>query len=105
MDKKFTVKAQKIGGEFKEPEVHFFATPLVVEPEDVITAKRGLLYSAVEIGSGIPFDPKLILKVSLDTLQTEYFNNPEGTPLSCLEKSIITLRDRVFNLLQDPKTM
>ena len=104
MQGKFTVKVQKIGG-VKPGDSHSFSVPLVVEPEDEVSIRRGLLYSTVEVISSTSFDPNLVVKVITDTLQNEYFNNPEGTPLQCLEKCVTSIRDRVFTLLSDPKVI
>ena len=102
MDRKFGVKVQKLGGEVKD-NATLFSAPLVIEPEDNISARRGSLYATIEVASGNEFDPNLVVKVTSDIFQNEYFNNPNGTPLSCLEKSVTVIRDKVFNLLQDPK--
>src|SRR3989344_1642841 len=102
MDRKFGVKVQKLGGEVKD-NTTLFSAPLVIEPEDNISARRGSLYATIEVASGNEFDPNLVVKVTSDIFQNEYFNNPNGTPLSCLEKSVTVIRDKVFNLLQDPK--
>ncbi len=102
MDNKFIVKFQKIGS-IKEGNTTSFCAPLIIEPEDKVSIRRGFLYSTIEAMGPTEFDPNLIVKVITDTLRDEYFSNHEGTPLSCLERAIIILRDKVFNLLSDPK--
>lgn len=104
MEKLFTVKVQKFG-KVPEGKSLLLSVPLVIEPEDSTTVKRGLLYATVEVKATAEFDCNLVIKIITDTLQNEYFNNPEGTPLQCLEKAIVSLRDKILSLLNDPKTL
>ncbi len=104
MENKFTVKFQRIGST-PHGEVKSFSVPLIIEPPDDISSKRGLLYSTIEVSGPNQIDPNLVIKVVSDTLENEYFNTEEGTPLSSLEKALIGVRDKVLGLLQDPKVM
>lgn len=104
MEKFFTVRVQKIGVE-SAGKVNSMSVPLVIEPEESVSPKRGCIYATVEVGCSAEFDGNLILKIITDTLHSEYFHNPEGTPLSCIEKAIVSVKDKVFNLLNTPQTM
>ncbi|MEK7595244.1 MAG: hypothetical protein AAB443_01455 [Patescibacteria group bacterium] len=102
MDKKLLVKVQKVGSP-KEEKTLKYSCPLVIEPEDEVSVRRGSLYAVIDVSSEALFDPTLIKKVVSDTFQSEYFNEPEGTPLQRIEKAASVVRDKVFSLLQDPR--
>lgn len=98
MEKRFDIKIQKIGDAVPDKATSF-STPLVLESEDAVFSRRGSLYAVVDVSASKNFDASLVLKIITDTIQSEYFGNPEGTPLQCLEKTITDLRDKVKNLL------
>lgn len=98
MQKKFTVRVQKIGG-IKDAQTGFLALPLIIEPEDSVGIRRGSLYSIIEVSCQKNFDANLVVKVVNDTFQSEYFNVSEGSPLNALEKAITDVRSKVIQLL------
>ncbi len=104
METKFVVKVQKIGG-FKQNELSSFSAPLVIEPADSLTTKKGCLYSVIELTSTANFDPGLVAKIITDELQNGYFAETEGTPLQSLEKTITVVKEKVLNLFMDPRAV
>lgn len=98
MIKKLIARVQKLNPTLKEKEKNF-SFALVINPENSdqdIT--KGSVFSIFDITSNTSFEVDVLQKLVKDVLRDTYYNSDSTSPNHSLEKSLIKVKDTIYNI-------
>lgn len=98
MEKRLSIKFQKIIGDPIFPPGVFSGTAVFEREDETTRAHRGKLFALLSIVGPKNFDAVLSSKMLLDCLEEEYFREIEGSPLGALERAAVLASHRFIDL-------
>ncbi len=98
MEKRLSIKFQKIIGDSIFPPGVFSGTAIFEREDETTRAHRGKLFTLLSIIGPKNFDAVLSSKMILDCLEEEYFREIEGSPLGALERAAVSASHRFIDL-------
>lgn len=98
MEKRLSIKFQKIIGDPIFPPGVFSGTAIFEREDESTRAHRGKLFTLLSIVGPKNFDAVLSSKMILDCLEEEYFREIEGSPLGALERAAVSASHRFIDL-------
>ena len=98
MEKKLSIKYQKIIGSPVFPPGVFCGTAVFEREDERSRTHRGKLYALLSISGPKNFDAAISSKIILDCLEEEYFREAEGSPLNALERASVSAGHRLIDL-------
>lgn len=98
MEKKLTVKFQKLLGSPVFPSGVFVEGQKFERLEGNLTERRGSLFSLVTLIGPNGFDAAVFGRAIFDTLEEEYFADPSLPPLPALEKAAFSAHRRLVGM-------
>src|SRR3989338_8896883 len=98
MEKKISIKYQKIIGSPVFPPGVFCGTAVFEREDERSRTHRGKLYALLSISGPKNFDAAISSKIILDCLEEEYFREAEGSPLNALERASVSAGHRLIDL-------
>ena len=98
MEKRLSIKFQKIIGDPIFPPGVFSGTAIFEREDETTRSHRGKLFTLLSIVGPKNFDAVLSSKMILDCLEEEYFREIEGSPLGALERAAVSASHRFIDL-------
>lgn len=98
MEKKLTVRSQKLSKSLPQ-NAGEFSSCIVIEPEEKdLQEKRGSVYAVFDVNSESEQDPLLVTKIVHDVLYDSYYASESASPIQALERAIVDVKEKVTNL-------
>lgn len=98
MEKKLTVKFQKLLGSPVFPPGVFMEAQKFERLEGDVMSRRGTLFCLMTLCGPKDFDAPVFGRAIFDTLEEEYFGDTTLPPLSCLEKATFSAHRRLTGM-------